>query len=232
MKNKFFTALMLAILSLVLFTTVSAETPYTFELTEAYAFMEKTDNWSIEISTPRISGMPDEEAQADLNAYLLSKKDEMLEDYRQNVTFGEQSVAEGYEPHFMYQYTWDVVTDSDDYFVFRISWFFAGGSSTTLNEYFNLDKRTGRLLDFDEDAVTDLAAMTHVYEVIYAQMKEINDSGEGMFWLEGDTLDIALGNVRYLNHWYYNQDGDLVINFDKYEVAPGAMGSPEFVISD
>ena len=52
-----------------------------------------------------------------------------------------------------------------------------------------------------------------------------------MFWTEDDSLDISLGQVRYLNHWYYNQDGDLVITFDKYEIAPGAMGSPEFVIS-
>ncbi len=230
MRNKLFFTILLALTSLFFFSAVSADGPYTFELAEVFAFTEKTDNWSVEISMPGISGMPDEEAQADLNNYILSKKDAMLEEYYQNVAFGEQSIAEGNEPHFMYQYTWDIVTDSDDYFVFKISWFFAGGSSTTLNEYFNLDKKTGRLLDFDEDAVTSLEEMTHVYEVIYAAMKEINDSGEGMFWLDDDNLDIALGNVRYLNHWYYNQDGDLVINFDKYEVAPGAMGSPEFVI--
>lgn len=230
MRNKIFFTLLLALTSLIFFSAVSADGPYTFEIAEVFAFTEKTDNWSVEISMPGISGMPDEEAQADLNNYILSKKDAMLEEYYQNVAFGEQSIAEGNEPHFMYQYTWDIVTDSDDYFVFKISWFFAGGSSTTLNEYFNLDKKTGRLLNFDEDAVTSLEEMTHVYEVIYAAMKEINDSGEGMFWLEDDNLDIALGNVRYLNHWYYNQDGDLVINFDKYEVAPGVMGSPEFVI--
>ena len=231
MKIRFLIITILAVLILTA-GAVFAEDSFSFELTEAFSFSEKTDNWSIEISLPKISGMPSEIEQDELNAYILSKKDAMLEDYEQNVVFGKQGLEEGYDPHFNYQYTWDVVTDNDDYFVFRISWFFGAGSSTTLNEYFNLDKKTGRLLDFDDDAVTDLAAMTHVYEVIYAQMKEVNDSGEGMFWLEGDDLDIALGNVRYLNHWYYNEDGNLVINFDKYEVGPGAMGSPEFVITD
>ncbi len=230
MKTKLFSVMTLILVSLFFFSAAGAQDPYTFELTEAFAFSEKTDNWSIDISLPQISGMPDEDAQAELNSYILSKKDLMLDEYHENTAFGEQSVAEGNEPHFMYQYTWDKVTDNDDYFVFRISWFFAAGSSTTLNEYFNLDKKTGKLLTFDEDAVTSLEEMTRVYEAVYAAMKDVNDSGEGMFWLDDDTLDIALGNVRYLNHWYYNQEGNLVITFDKYEVGPGVMGSPEFVI--
>ena len=115
--------------------------------------------------------------------------------------------------------------------VFRTVWFLAAGSSSTLTEYWNLDKQTGKLLDFDEDAVTSLEQMASIREQIFSKMQEINESGEGMFWTEDDSLDISLGQVRYLNHWYYNEDGDLVIAFDKYEIAPGAMGNPEFVIS-
>ena len=32
------------------------------------------------------------------------------------------------------------------------------------------------------------------------------------------------------HNFYWNENGDLVIIFDKYEVAPGSMGTPEFVI--
>ncbi len=236
MKIKFLILTILAVSILTAAGALFAEDSFSFELTEAFSFSEKTDNWSIEISLPKISGMPSEIEQDELNAYILSKKDAMLEDYEQNVVFGKQGLEEGYDPHFNYQYTWDVVTDNDDYFVFRISWFFGAGSSTTLNEYFNLDKKTGKLLDFDEDAVTSLEEMVHVYESIRAQMDAANEEsqkeyGANIFWTEDDSLDIALGNVRYLNHWYYDQDGNLVIAFDKYEVAPGAMGSPEFVIS-
>ena len=235
MKTNLFIGLILFAIMFTLAGAVFTADGFTFELSEAFSFSEKTDNWAIDISLPQISGMPSEIEQDELNAYILSRKDAMLEDYKENVVFGEQAIAEGYEPHFQYQYTWDVVTDNDEYFVFRISWFFGAGSSTTMNEYFNLDKKTGKLLDFDEDAVTSLEEMVHVYESIRAQMDAANEEsreeyGADVFWTEDDSLDIALGNARYLNHWYYNQDGNLVIAFDKYEVAPGAMGSPEFVI--
>ena len=230
MKTKLFIGLILFALTLSVTGAVFAEDGFTFELTEAYSYSEKADNWSIEISVPRISGMASEVEQDELNAHFFECKDEMIAEYKQNVEFAKQSIAEGGEPHFGYQYSWDVITDSDDYFVFRTVWFLAAGSSTSLNEYWNLDKKTGKLLDFDEDAVTSLEQMASIREQIFAKMQEVNESGEGMFWTEDDSLDISLGQVRYLNHWYYNQDGDLVITFDKYEIAPGAMGSPEFVI--
>ncbi|MBQ6509720.1 MAG: DUF3298 domain-containing protein [Flexilinea sp.] len=231
MKTRLFIGLILFALTLAVTGAVFAEDGFTFALTEAYSYSEKADNWSIEISVPQISGMASEVEQDELNAHFFECKDEMIAEYKQNVEFAKQSIAEGGEPHFGYQYSWDVITDSDDYFVFRTVWFLAAGSSTSLNEYWNLDKKTGKLLDFDEDAVTSLEQMASIREQIFAKMQEVNESGEGMFWTEDDSLDISLGQVRYLNHWYYNQDGDLVITFDKYEIAPGAMGSPEFVIS-
>lgn len=229
MKTK--VLLIFAAMMLMLTWNVFAEDSFTFELTEAFSFSEKTDNWSIDISVPQISGMPSEVEQDELNAHFLAVKDEMIAEYEQNVEFAKQSIEEGGEPHFGYEYYWEVVTDSDEYFVFRTVWFLAAGSSSTLTEYWNLDKQTGKLLDFDEDAVTSLEQMASIREQIFSKMQEINESGEGMFWTEDDSLDISLGQVRYLNHWYYNEDGDLVIAFDKYEIAPGAMGNPEFVIS-
>lgn len=231
MKTKLLPALILFVLMFALTGAVLADDGFTFELTEAFNFSEKADNWSIEISVPQVSGMASEVEQDELNAHFLKTKDEMIAEYEQNVEFAKQSIEEGGEPHFGYKYFWEAVTDSDDYFVFRTTWFLAAGSSTSLNEYWNLDKKTGKLLDFDIDAVTSLEQMAAIREQIFAKMKEVTESGEGMYWTDDDSLDIALGQVRYLNHWYYNEDGDLVITFDKYEIAPGAMGSPEFVIS-
>ena len=40
-----------------------------------------------------------------------------------------------------------------------------------------------------------------------------------------------MDNLDAARHWYINNDGDLVIVFDKYEIAPGAQGESEFVIA-
>ena len=218
------------VLTIITTTAAMAEEPYSFELTEAYHFTEKTDNWSIDISVPRISGMADEEEQAKLNEHFLTMKDSIRKGYEQDVEYAEQSPDEGNQPHFSYQYYWNMITDSDDYLVFRTSYFMAAGSSSTENEYWNLDKKTGKLLDFDKDAVTSPEQMAAIRKQIYSEMKASVESGEGMYWIEDDTLDVQLEKVGELNHWYYNSDGDLVITFDKYEIAPGAMGSQEFVI--
>ena len=231
MKNRILFGLFVTILTFVLFTAVSAEETYTFELTEAAAYKDGNENWSVEISAPQISGMADEAAQDSLNAYFLQVKDDMIAGYEQDAEYAAKNKAEGLEPHFMYQYSYEVVTDSEDYFVFRTLWFMAAGSSTTLTEYWTLDKKTGNLVNFN-DVVTSPEQLASIREQIFAKMLEINESEDGMYWTEDDSLDLALGQLEALNHWYINEDGKLVIVFDKYEIAPGAMGNSEFIIDD
>ena len=231
MKTGMIIGLTVLIIGLVLVPAVAAGDGYTFELRETYRFIEKTDNWQIDVSVPELSGMEDVTAQADLNAHFIEMKDEIIKEYQENVKFGEQSLAEGNTPHFSCQYYWDVITDTEDLFVFRTSWFFGAGSSATLNEYWNLDKKTGRLLDFDADVISSPEQLALISDQIYTQILDVNESEEGVFWCDKDVLDKQLSRVGFLNHWYYNPDGDLVITFDKYEIGPGVMGSPEFTVS-
>ena len=98
MKTK--VLLIFAAMMLMLTWNVFAEDSFTFELTEAFSFSEKTDNWSIDISVPQISGMPSEVEQDELNAHFLAVKDEMIAEYEQNVEFAKQSIEEGGEPRF------------------------------------------------------------------------------------------------------------------------------------
>ena len=229
MKNKLFIGLILIFVMLMGLNAVSAQDSYTFEVSDGFSFTEKTDIASIEISVPRITGMADENDQILLNAHFLAKKDEIIADYEQNVKMAKANYADGNGPHFEYKYSWDIVTDDDDHLVIWTTYFFAAGSAGTQNEFFNLDKKTGKLLDFDEDAVTSLEEMAKVREQIYQSMTNANLAGAD-FWTEGDALDVQLGQVRYLNHWYYNKAGNLVICFDEAEIAPASRGTVYFVI--
>ena len=73
--------------------------------------------------------------------------------------------------------------------------------------------------------------MAKIREFIFQSMSNANAAGKADFWTEGDALDVQLGQVRYLNHWYYNKDGNLVICFDEAEIAPASMGTVYFVIT-
>ncbi|WP_322020199.1 RsiV family protein [Clostridium butyricum] len=42
----------------------------------------------------------------------------------------------------------------------------------------------------------------------------------------------SFDKIKENQDFYINNDGNLVICFDEYEVAPGYMGTLEFIISD
>ena len=50
-----------------------------------------------------------------------------------------------------------------------------------------------------------------------------------MFWV-GDTEIEGFEKIADDQKFYINNDGNIVICFQKYEVAAGAQGTPEFVI--
>ena len=225
MKTRSFIVLTSLILALTLVSVVFADEAYTFEVTEGFSFKEESGNVSVDISVPHVSGMADENDEIQLNAHFLEKKDEIMAEYERTV--GMEKDGDG--PHVEYKYSWDVITDNDDHFVIWTTYFFAAGSAGEQNEFFNLDKKTGKLLDFDEDAVTSLEEMAKVREQIFTSMSNAKLAGAD-FWTEGDALDVQLGQVRYLNHWYFNKDGKLVICFDEAEIAPASMGTRYFVI--
>ena len=229
MKTRSFIVLTALILALVLVSAVFADEAYTFEVSEGFSFSETTDISSIEISVPRISGMADENDAILLNAHFLTKKNEIIADYEQNLEMAKANYPDGDGPHFEYKYSWEIVTDDEDHFVIWTKYFFAAGSAGEQNEFFNLDKKTGKLLDFDTDAVPSLEAIAKIREQIFTSMNNANLAGAD-FWTGGDALDVRLGQVRYLNHWYYNKDGNLVICFDGAEIAPASRGTVYFVI--
>ena len=67
-------------------------------------------------------------------------------------------------------------------------------------------------------------------EQIVAQMKEqmANDSSV-FYWVDDPTMG-GFEGISENTHFYINEAGNPVVVFDKYEVAPGAMGRPEFEI--
>ena len=204
----------------------SADGGYVFAVSEGYAYSEGTPDWAVDISVPEISGMADEDAQRELNAYFLSKGEETLAEYRESAAHAEESMKAGNSPNFMYQYRYETVTDSDDYFVLRTVSFFRSSSVTEASEYWTLDKRTGKPAELE-----DLADLSEMRKEIFTEMLRFNhDIGAQVYRTDDSSLPDALRRAGELHHWYVNGDGDLVITFDKYELGPAILGAPEFVI--
>ena len=54
-----------------------------------------------------------------------------------------------------------------------------------------------------------------------------------VYWLNDTEIpDSNFQSIKDDQNFYFNKDGQLVISFDEYEVAPGYMGAVEFTIPD
>ncbi len=205
------------------------EVRYHFELSEADSKTDNSEYWYFNASIPQISGMADEEEQTKLNDYFRSAADALRKEYEADKAYFEEHFEGDEKPHFGYEYTYEMVSETEDYFVFKTSIFYAAGSSMTVNEYWTLNKHNGKLTELSD--LADAERLTEVRGMIFDAMKQENESEE-IFWLDEENFKIAFSCIEEFHHWYVNESGNLVITFDKYEIAPGVYGESRFEIAD
>ena len=121
--------------------------------------------------------------------------------------------------------SYQVVTDTDDWFTLRLTVVETQASGYEYNVYYNVDKMTGEnvtLGDLFQEG-TEWAAV--IDAEILRQMDEQMATEEGVMYFPEEFT-----GVTDEQDYYWNDAGELMIAFDEYEVAPGMMGTPEFTI--
>ena len=183
MKNKLFIGLLLIALTIAFTGVINADNGYTFTLSEGANKTDDSEYWYMKLSAPQISGMADENEQAGLNQYFLDYLDWVAEGYEEDKAYFLENYEGDEMPRFGYEYSYDTVTDSADYFVFKTSLFYAAGSSMTVNEYWTLDKHSGKQAELSDFA--DEWRLTEIRSMIMDAMKLENENGAG-FWVEDE----------------------------------------------
>ena len=93
-----------------------------------------------------------------------------------------------------------------------------------------IDKNTGNIIElkdlFKDDSYIDVLSQN-----IKEQMKEqmANDENK-IYFVDADIPEGNFEKIKEDQNFYFNNENNLVICFDEYEVAPGYMGPVEFVI--
>ncbi len=126
---------------------------------------------------------------------------------------------------------YDIVTDTPDWFTLRMTVFEAAGSSDTYYKYYHIDRSTGKSVQlsdlFAEDTYVE-AISENIREQMVAQMAA--DDSVVYFLDSPENSEWNFYVIDADQNFYFNEDGKLVIVYDKYETAPGYMGCPEFVV--
>lgn len=177
----------------------------------------------MDITVPRIEGDGSEATD-----YINKDVDELtgilVERFRSEI---EEVGGEGHSSLYV---DYDVVTNSPSWFTLRVRIFEAAGSSNTYYKYYHIDKEHGRIAKLC-DLSDDDAFYTVIEEDIKRQMKErMAEDPDAIYWVDDTEFGWSFTTLSRDHNFYWNENGDIVIAFDKYEVSPGYMGTPEFTI--
>ena len=203
----------------VLGSIVRVLTFKTFEL--------KDNNFDAQLKTPAIEGL-DSKLEAMLNEKYLDENQKLYDDFMKEID--ELKKADMEEAHMGIASGYEVKTDTDKLLVIGRYVVNTAGSSSTTIKYDTIDKQNKLLITlpslFKDEAYIDI-----ISENIKAQMKEQMKDENNLYWLEDEMMgDENFSKIDKNQSFYITKDYQLVIAFDKYEVAPGYMGNPEFII--
>lgn len=186
------------------------------------------NGYNANIDVPKIDGLDDKGLENSLNEKYLEENTKL---YNQFMTDMEELEKAG-GGHMGVDSGYVVKTDNDE--ILSVGRYVVNtvGSSSTIFKYDTIDKKNQVLITlqslFKDDSYIEIISKN-----IKEQMIENNKADENkIYWVEGvqeDGFDLfeAISNTQ---NFYINEGGNLVISFDKYEVAPGYMGVLEFVI--
>lgn len=128
--------------------------------------------------------------------------------------------------------TWDVVTDTEEWFTLRINILDTLASGYEHYAFYHINKMTGEIAELNDLFVEGADYISIISDNIKAQMRSLMQNDENVYFLDSeDTVD-NFDTIKEKQNFYFNAENELVIVFDEYEVAPGFMGSVEFVIEN
>lgn len=140
-----------------------------------------------------------------------------------------ETVGEGYQG---LDVTYDVVMDTADWFTLKINVLETQASGYEQHKYYHIDKRTGNIATLKDLFIDNADYVSPISEEIKRQMRENMAKDENLiYYLDSEIMpEDDFVQIQPEQNFYFNEKADVVIAFDEYEVAPGYMGSLEFVI--
>ena len=181
------------------------------------------DNHTLDINVPHVTGQ-----NSDAENYINKDIDEMTK-LLSDRFYRELEADEG-KGHGSVHVDYEVVTNTDKWFTLRLRVCEAYGSGNTYYKYYHIDKIKGCIVDLSDLAVDD-SFYSKLKAEVQRQMKvEMSEDKNIEYWLEDDPFGVFYLEPGENSNFYWNDDGDLVIVFNKYDAAPGFMGTPEFTV--
>lgn len=186
-------------------------------------FEESQGNFEGKVDIPRIDSENSSEIAA--NQDLEQYADSLIAMYENEL---KESEGQG---NYALDSSYDVVFQNEKYVSIRINTTVIIASGTQYVKVFTVNKATGEVVSLGSLLGGSKEQMEAISENIRQQMKAQMAGDENIaYFLNTDLPDSNFKGITGEESYYFNENGELVISFDEYEVAPGYMGAVTFTI--
>lgn len=179
-------------------------------------------NHEMDIDVPKVEG-DDSTADyinKDVSALTSALVNQFYKDLELSNNSGYGSVNVDYE----------VVSNTQRWFTLKLHVTEIAASSNSYYVFYHIDKKQGKIVELSDLFKTDTYSDFLAKEIKKQMQERMAQDGNIKYWVNDSEFGEEFASVKADSNFYWNEDGDLVIVFDKYEVGPGSIGTPEFVI--
>lgn len=191
-----------------------------------YEQADDSGNYLAHVETPQLEAQGDAKLQSnvgEINGQVQTYANQMIAQFEQEME--QQGGVYGLD----IDYT--VVTDTDQWFALEVNTVETMASGVQSLKYYNLNKETGAYMQladlFPQDVDYVAAISAQIKEQMLQRMAEDENQ---VYFINSDMPETDFKQIAADQSFYINQQGQLVISFDEYEVAPGSMGAPQFIV--
>lgn len=191
-------------------------------------YEDLTNGFEADIKVPQVTLEGQKEGE-------LVAANKSIEEYGEQLVkqYEADLAASQGEGHYSLTSDYEVVTDSSRYLCIRVNTTLIMASGTEFVKIFTIDKTTGETVSLNQLFHNDPDYKKKISANIIEQMEAQMAADENVKYFHG-AEDVGeeynFKEITGEESFYFNKDGQLVIAFDEYDVAPGYMGAVEFAI--
>ena len=144
--------------------------------------------------------------------------------------FYEAVERDGGEGYGALHITHETLCSTEEWFTLQLTVSESAASSSAVIRIYHIDRVNGRYVSFGD--LFDSNSRKAMEELILADMQaQMAEDDTVSYWEAGVDAEADFAALSADQSFYFAANGDLVIVYDEFEVAPGYMGNPEFVIA-
>lgn len=201
-------------LLLLCFSIVFSDSVYQIKVIEKQIKGE-TEKFNWNLKTPQIDGMKNKVIQTKLNAEFMRKTMQFKNEVQKQSVDAQRAPYEAVARYFVSYNKNNILSLTTELYSYT-----GGAHGMTIRESYNIDLENGKNLPLNDLFKKDFDYQSIINKEI---KKQIAAAPEGNYFKD------EFKTIKE-NQPYYLKDNGIVIYFGLYEIAPYALGFPEFLI--